>query len=465
MLTLCRYSRREGHLVIAPEQSRAGSISAAILLGLSLLLGGGGTPAPLPELVLQVASALVLGCWIYREPDVLQRVPSAVWWIIGLITALHLMQLVPLPPALWQALPGRSAAIASLTLVQGEDSWRPLSLSPLRTVASLLCAISALGVLLITSILHSAARWRLLQTIALIGLATLVVGVGQIKGEAGNPLRFFNPQQVWLTGFQANRNSTADIILIAMLAGAALLWRLRQRQRQPALLVPSALLLFDLTMIAALYLTGSRTGLILLAPVLLVQFLIVQTGRRTQWRGLLPWAAGVMALAVLAANFLRGNRTIVAVIDRFTLEGEFRPELWRDSVFALGQYWPAGSGQGTFVPVMIAAERLEVVDPTLPNRAHNDFLELAIEGGLPGVLILLVIGAILLHAALRALRSEPEERRVQTLFAVAALFLLMLHSLVDYPLRSMALAAVSAAAAGILFRARPKRTGSEESQV
>lgn len=452
--------------MIATKQSeQAAAVNAAALLALALLIGGGGTPAPMPEMVLQVASALVLGWWLYQQPEALQQVPRPVWWIAGLITALHLSQLVPLPPSLWQALPGRSAQAAALELVQAKTSWRPISLSPARTLASLLCALAALGVLLLASILGNAARWRLIQITAFAGLATVVVGALQIKGEAGNVLRFYNPEQVWLTGFQANRNSTADLILIALLAVAALLWRIRQQRSLPEYLIPIGLLICDSALVTALFLTGSRTGLALLPLVLLSQFAIFRIGRETQWFNLGRWTAGAIAIVALAAAALRNNRTVAVVFDRFTLQGEFRPELWRDSIFALGQYWPIGSGQGTFVPVMIAAERLEVVDPTIPNRAHNDFLELAIEGGLPALLALLTIGVILLRAAWRAHQHESGETRVQALFAASSLCLLALHSLVDYPLRSMSLAALAAATAGMLFPAQTKRPGSEESHV
>lgn len=452
-------------MVATKQSEKAEAVSAAVLLALALLIGGGGTPAPMPEMVLQVASALAMGWWLYQQPEALQQVPRPVWWIAGLIAALHLTQLIPLPPSLWQALPGRSPQAAALELVQAEASWRPVSLSPARTLASLLCALAALGVLLITSTLGSTARWRLIQITALAGLATVIVGALQVKGEAGNVLRFYNPEQVWLTGFQANRNSSADLILIALLAVAALLWRMRQQRSLPGYLIPIALVISDSALITALFLTGSRTGLALLPLVLLTQFTIIRIGRETQWLNLVRWTAGAIAIVALTATALRNNRTVAVVLDRFTLQGEFRPELWRDSIFALGQYWPTGSGQGTFVPVMIAAERLEVVDPTIPNRAHNDFLELAIEGGLPALLALLTIGVFLLRAAWRAQQRESGETRVQALFAASSLCLLALHSLVDYPLRSMALAALAAATAGMLFPAQTKRPGSEESQV
>jgi O-antigen ligase len=433
------------------------------LLGASLLLGGGGSPAPLLELTLQLVLAALVGWWLLRDPGGLGRVPRAVWWIAGLVAGLHLFQLVPLPPALWQALPGRGGERAALELVGAEHGWRALSLSPARTLASLLAALSALACLVVTSTLSLAGRRRLLMVTAGVGAATLLVGAAQLSGGSGNPLRFFDAESPWLNGFQANHNSTADLILIAMLALAALGRHALDRglARPSPFQAGLTVLAVDAVMVLGLLLTGSRAGLGLLPLVLMVQFLILQPDAKLRWGRLGASAAAAAVLGGAAFMLLRDNRAVQLVLSRFTLEGEFRPELWRDSLFALGQYWPAGSGQGTFMPVLIAVERLEVVDPTLPNRAHNDYLELAIGAGLPGLLVLAAIVALLCTAAVRMLRQSRGEQRAQALFALGTLAVAALHSLVDYPMRSMALAGLVATAAGLLFSAR--QDGSRQS--
>lgn len=166
-----------------------------------MALGGGGSPSPWPELSLQVLTALVFGCWLHRQPGALAPIPVGAWWLAGLVIAPHLLQLIPLPPAIWHALPGRSTEVAALELIGAEQQWKPLSLSPARTLASLLCALPALALMLLTTTLGTAERWRLIGLVAIAGVITLFLGAAQIKGEAGSPLRFYNPEQVWLTGF------------------------------------------------------------------------------------------------------------------------------------------------------------------------------------------------------------------------------------------------------------------------
>lgn len=427
---------------------------AAVLA--SLLLGGGGSPAPLPDLILQCLLALLAAGWIILSPDAVQRTPRAAWVISAAILALPLMQLVPLPPVIWQSLPGREAQQSALELVNAEDSWRSLSLSPARTLASLLAAASAVLVLVMVAGLDRAARWKLIAAIGTVGALTLLLGAAQISGGSGNPFRLYDSEFEYVTGFQANRNSTADVLLIALLAAAALLRRLADTRLSGLGRAQFAglVLAIDAVIILGLLLTGSRAGILLLPVALLFQYVILQPDNRIHARRLLASLAAFAALVVFAFALLRDNRVIGNVLSRFTPEGEFRPELWRDAIFAMGQYWPAGSGQGTFVPVMIAVERLEIIDPTLPNRAHNDYLELAIGGGLPGLAILAGISLWVGFASLRALRQVPLADRAQPLFAVGTLTLIALHSLVDYPLRSMSLAAVAAVAIGLLLPAR-----------
>ena len=71
---------------------------------------------------------------------------------------------------------------------------------------------------------------------------------------------------------------------------------------------------------------------------------------------------------------------------------------------------------------------------------------------------LAVVIALLLAMAFLAWRRRPQDR-AQVLFGVAMLLVIGLHSLVDYPLRSMALACL--AALGAAMFARPPAPAAE----
>ena len=438
-----------------PGMDRAALIAAA-LLALTLVLGGGGSPAPLLEIALQGGVALAALTILIASPATIQQIPTAAWRIAALVVIIPLVQLIPLPPSWWQALPGRAAQLAALELSGPADGWRALTLSPSRTLASLLAALSAMLCLVLAAALDRRGRYRLMATVAGIGVLSLLVGAAQLSGGAGNPFRFFDREQIFLTAFQANHNSTADLLLAAMLALAAWArhWLDRGTVQPSGWQLAAAVIVADGVMILALVLAGSRAGIALLPIALVFQYLILQPDARFNWAKAGLSAIGTLALGIAAFFVLRHNRAIEAIAGRFDFTGEFRVELWRDSLYALGQYWPAGSGQGTFVPVMMAVERLEVVDPTLPNRAHNDYLELLIGAGLPGALVIAAVGVLVLHAIWRALRQPPAGSRSQVLFATGTLVIMAVHSLVDYPLRSMALAALTATAVGLLIPGR-----------
>ncbi|MES2491766.1 MAG: O-antigen ligase family protein [Pseudomonadota bacterium] len=398
-----------------------------------MILGGGGSPSPYPEMALQVLSLMLLAGSALIGPRPVPAVVPVVWWLVGLLLVLPVVQLVPMPPAWWHALPGREVERAALALVGAENSWRPWTVSPSRTLASVLALITPAIVLLMTASLDRPGRSMVTGMIAGCAVLALLVGAGQLAGGQGGALRFYDPDVGYLNGFQANHNSAADVLLIGMVAFAAAArdWTARPPGRsRPGFrlaVVGVATLVFSLGVV----LTASRAGTALL-PVALAGVLAIV------W----PWmrltravrVGGVIAalLAIAAGLYLwQHNAVIGKVLSRYNFEHEFRPQLWTDAVYAARQYFPFGAGMGTFVPVFLAAERLEVVDLTRPNRAHSDGLELLIEGGVFGLAILGIIVVILVRMLVQGLKNPPAGSVAQILFAGATLCIIALHSQVD----------------------------------
>lgn len=434
-------------------------VIAILLIAAAMLLGGGGSPAPVPEMLLQVICAMLIAALLVAAPVPAARVPRPAWIIAGLLIVLPALQLVPLPPAIWHALPAREGERAALALVGAQDSWRPWSVSPARTLASLLALGPPVASLLLTASLARAGRNMVMGVIAGCGLLALLIGTLQISGGEANPARFYVPDAPYLNGFQANHNSAADVLLIAMVAFAGALreWSERRPGRLSAGVTLGVLgggaILFSL----GVFLTASRAGTALLPVAWLAVVAIAWPWLRFSRKTLIAIGVCVVAAALGLLMLFEMNGVIARVLSRYNFEGEFRPQLWRDALYAAQQYLPFGAGVGTFVPVFIAAERLEVVDPSLPNRAHNELLEVAMETGVVG-LIAVSIGLFLLSRLLMAgLRRPPAESRAQVYFAAATFSIVALHSQVDYPLRSMSLACIAAAAAGLLMPAARQR--------
>lgn len=140
-------------------------------------------------------------------------------------------------------------------------------------------------------------------------------------------------------------------------------------------------------------------------------------------------------------------------------------DLSRQTSFALTfraarAYFPIGSGTGSFQPVYRTQEPLASVGTTFMNHAHGDWLELLLETGVVGA----AFAALFLgwwNVRVRAIwRAEGRDPFAQA--AAIATAAMMLHSLVDYPLRTAALSAVFAACLGLMSGVRPHVRRSRE---
>ena len=149
-----------------------------------------------------------------------------------------------------------------------------------------------------------------------------------------------------------------------------------------------------------------------------------------------------LGAAVLVLIF---NGGVTRTLTRFSSLQDDRINYWHDIGWALKHYGLAGTGFGTFVPVFQSAESLNSVVPQYINHAHNDFLELLLEGGLPAAFLMLAFLVIVAMALLRRSKSgKSAERPLVNLGATAGILLVLLFSLVDFPLRMLALSAVFA---------------------
>ena len=447
----------------------AASLQTALAVGFlacAVVLGGGGTPNPGSELLLQLAFVAIALGWLWvPSPDGRVAIPRTrmFWLVCSLVLALPLIQLVPLPASLWTAFAGQEDRLAALALVEREDAWQTASHSPAQTLAALLAIIPALFAFLATAALDSRGRYRVAGAIAALASITALLGAVQVSLGAAAPYLYAENHPT-LTGFQANRNAAADVLLIGIAATAAFLAPSlgaseAERSNQPGIALLSgrhgaglALSSVTVVLVFATVLTGSRTGIALLLPVLLGVWLMLRPklGDLGRWR-LLPALAAPIAIVLIVAWAWRGDNTALrAVAERFAFTGDARGELWRDGWFAMTQAWPFGVGVGGAQSALIAAERLEVLGPALPNRVHNDYLELALEGGLLGLSLLLALALVLIRSAWRSWHERPAERALTTLGAVI-LLVAAAHSFVDYPLRSMALACLIGTGAGLLM--------------
>lgn len=423
---------------------------AMLLVVAGLVLGGGGSSNPATEVLLQFMAAAMLLIWAF-VPGHPARIPSAAFAVlVALVLAVPLLQLVPLPPSIWHTLPGREVELAALSLVGREQAWMPWSIAPAHTLAVLLAMVPALVLAGFVASLDHAGRTLVIRTIVVMAVVSVLLGTLQLAAPPGKTPTFYSyVHEGFVIGFQANKNAEVDVLLIGLLATAAS-YAVQSGRASGVGFTSHAVIALILLLGAVL--TGSRAGILLIPATMVLALLTVQRGSLFARRTLIAVLSTALVL-LGAAWLLRDNAMLARVAARFSADTDFRAELWTDTVYAIGQYWPVGGGMGTFVQLMTPAERLEVLDVTTPSRAHNDFLELVLEAGVVGPIALALIVALLVWMGWRSTRTGavlPAHR----LFAFAAFFIIAAHSLVDYPLRSMSLAMVLGVAAGLLVPPR-----------
>ncbi|MDQ0464932.1 O-antigen ligase [Caulobacter ginsengisoli] len=374
-------------------------------------------------------------------------------WLVGGLIAVGLLQLLSLPPALWTLLPGRGTIAADLVAAGLTPGWAPLSLSPQATQHSLIALLPGIAMFVAALQLSAQDRARLLWLLLLVGLASVLVGVVQVVQGEHSPLRFYevtNPNPA--VGFFANRNHMASLLVALMAVAAALAVDAAVTRPLPRWRLGGALAIL-LVLLVGDSLTQSRSGLLLLAPLAVgVAGMAWRAGLHRKLSRTTLIAVGLIAATLLALAFVVFN----GAAERLT--GGFSDELRFKAVGvilrAMGDYMPFGSGFGTFVPVYKMFETPAVMQNTYVNHAHDDWLEVILEGGIP-VVALLVGFLIWWGRSGLALWRKAGGRDTLTRGAWLVTLVLLAHAFLDYPLRSPAIMCVFALACAMLVPSPP----------
>ena len=253
-----------------------------------------------------------------------------------------------------------------------------------------------------------------------------------------------------LFGTFANRNTTG-LFCVGALVLALMLQPPPGTQRFAlGLRVVACILL-----ILAIVLTRSRTALVLAAlPLALAGLRMIMARREGSgpkgWMVLAPIVLGVVALGAFVA--IAPGR-FSDTIERFEETNNPRAYIWEDAVYSADRYWPVGSGIGTFDEVFQIDESLENMTVRRAGRAHNDYIEVAIEAGIPG---LVLVAAWLALLAWLAWRARHSRHRWIAWSGGMILLTIALQSITDYPLRNQSMLVFAAFALVLLARFGPE---------
>jgi O-antigen ligase len=413
----------------------SGGLAARLLLFLAVVVAifmAGGPAQGGMGLFLVVAGGVILCSPVSRVVE---------WkvWILGLLLVGTLS--LPLLSERILGLPEWKGPLRNFTDILLHDS---VSADPRATLfwvmmllSSLLVGLYSLGSPLSTSAMRTVALWAVLACGAYDLLAWNAFSTGWhyplFDREAWSQAAF---------GFFPNRNHTAGFLLSGAILSLGLIHRgLRGRGLLPAVF---GALCFTLLAASLLFFSSSRAGLVFLV----LGFLIWILGLGRQRTPLLVGLSIAVAV-VLAAFFLSSGS---GLLERFsghpsgsssapsssspssTLASDARFGIARDTFSIIADHPVTGTGLGTYALIYPFYADKSLRDLSTALHAESDWLTLASEGGLPSLLVALVLVALML-ARIPRFKARTEEREWPLRWAfLSALLAELLHGLVDVPL-------------------------------
>jgi O-antigen ligase len=426
----------------------------------------------LSDTVLQLLAVplLLVSFWQVAHASLSKQAQWAVLFCLA-IGALPLLQLVPLPPALWLALPNREAIAADFHLLVHAPAWMPISVSPHATWLSALSFLVPLAIFVATVQLDYLQRRVLSLIVLTVGVLSVFVGLTQVSQGPDSGFNFFDSGNAnEAVGFFVNRNHFAALLYTLILFAAA--WAThaalaggadpkRKKHGTPAILALVVSFTMLVALVAAEAMARSRAGLALTIVALLGALALAFADRRST-AAVTPTKLllAATALAVIFAS----QFALYRIMERFTVDPlqDARIAFAATTIAAAKDFMPFGSGVGTFVPVYALFEKSQdLMANTYANRAHNDLLELWLETGVFGLVMMGIFLVWFAAASWRIWRRpHPGAKEIDLSLARAGtiiIALLMAHSFVDYPLRTGALMGVFAFACGLLIEPAPCR--------
>ncbi len=183
----------------------------------------------------------------------------------------------------------------------------------------------------------------------------------------------------------------------------------------------------------------------------------IARSRQRRSYGRLFWA---LALAVVGVAFWIG---IDPVVNRFELlprQWEIeqgRGQVWLDSLGAVRDFWLTGSGLGSYRYVFPLYRSFG--GQIFFSWAHNDYVQVLVELGFPGLFLVGWLMAAVCQAARQARRRLEDNPPLLTLHAgyCAAVVAIALHSFTDFSLHIPANAALLSVILGIVVQGPTKR--------
>ncbi|MFC4701990.1 O-antigen ligase family protein [Glaciecola siphonariae] len=361
--------------------------------------------------------------------------------------ALALFQIIPLPSAVVSLL-----SPSSLDLYQTANATSfYISTDHGQSTVNFIKLLSLFCLLILTMQLVNNERNIRLLLITMLASGTFQALYGSLEILLGaqTSMVFGLEVKETATGSFVYRNHYANFLMLCLSAGIGLIVaglerdnllspKDRLRSVATSLLGSKAIIRICLAvMVIGLVMSRSRMGNTAFFASAAIIGLIALVLIKNRSSGLLVFVVSMFIVDLFIVSAYFGLARVKDRLEQTSLDSESRDEVIRDA-FPIIQDFPLfGSGGGSFYSIFPGYQHQDVY--AFYDHAHNDFLQFAIEFGLIGTFLLLVIMLFTVYKALRAMHKRKNSIFKGLSFAVAMAVLGMcIHMSVDFPLQGFA---------------------------
>lgn len=432
-----------------------------ILVFAPLIRGGN---RPLALLVLECLSVILL--LLVLKPGSRSKIPASYLALVMALAILPLIYLIPVPFTLWEVMPGRAdyAAAMKVLIPSIDHNYPPLSMDAGSSWYAWLTLLPALAVFLCLVQAPFAQYRKIAITFVVLAALQALLGLLQYSAGPHSLLRLGWESGGRAIGTYASRDHLAGMLEMALPMAMALFLvaigksglikgfiksstHSRYAWLRRRVYVSFAFGLLSVIIFLGLIFTQSRAGVALSMLIIL----IVMFSYSFRLGGLNSYGIlGSLLSIVIGLALMVG---LVPVLNRFAVDPmqDSRWLIFESSWQAIKVYFPLGSGFGTFKEVYQQFHAADLRGIFIHN-AHNDYLELLVEGGLVAALLLLWF--IYLYGRQWWVIIKNRYWELDHIMQAAAgigMLALLLHSFVDFNLHIPANLIYFAMLAGIFF--------------
>jgi len=430
-----------------------------VFLALCLMLGGTSQDILAPKVILYWLSlALILWAVLIdgprsrKFPIGYSRLLTVPIFLILTMMGLFALYIIPLSPSLWTSLPGREILMPGFEKLGLSPPALPLSLTPNATYNSIFDFLPPLAILICVALTRS-SRELMLSLYTVIFIAVIAFPIGLAQAINPGQFKFYEIVNIGVPiGFFSNANHQAMFnvmaVPLAIYVASRGYRRLVKNDDGVAKIAMAAMAL--IMMLTTILMTESFAGFGLLIVVTILSLPMVFAKQLKRPKVLAGVVAG-LAIFISAAIINAGDLQTLLTDKLNDSESISRAIIYDNTVEAIRAMGWVGSGPGSFYDIYLMYENRETMTTTFANQAHNDLLQVILELGIFGAVLMLAFVTWFIVSCFHAVKA-PRRSRKLILILLVSILAVILHSLVDYPLRTIALASFTAFNVGYVSR-------------